>query len=658
MFKPFPMVRIRVVLLKDDERAVLLSLGRQGVLHLTKTVAGQDTAPFVPCDVKPELDRCSKLLERCGQLEHLLAQFGVRRQAEALQNLAPLNEIEAALHALEEQAARQIDHRQRLLAHKKELDAACDQMSGFRDLGVTLDHLDRFSFLHFVMGSLPAGQFKINEDMLGGSAVLHSLPGNKGRQFFLIMTTPQHRQILEDRLHQMNFRQEPFPSFEGMTAEAQYLGRNNERQQVEKELQATEAEMQAFALETGPQLAALCGQISTERQLIEAQQNLPGTQTTLLLTGWTPADIVLALKKDLEEITKGRCVVVINQPDGSPGEQVPVLLHHSGWLHPFQKMVAAFGLPEYHELEPTFFMALSYIFMFGMMFGDAGQGAILVIAGMIALFSSRAVTLRDTGRILVAAGLFSTIFGVLYGSYFGIPNLKRYALWRDPLEGDPLNVMTVAISVGVVVISMGLILNVINQFRRKEVLEGVLGRFGITGIIFYWGALALLTQYDRLQSRRLLGLAVIFFLVLPLLGWIIKSPLNVLLTRGVRPSGEGDSLWVVFAESMVSALEGLILYLANTTSFVRLAAYAMSHAALLMAAFSIAATLKDSIPGGSYWGLTVIILGNLVALILEGVIVAVQAFRLEYYEFFGKFFSGQGQPFSPFSLKGIEKGVL
>ncbi|HBA54534.1 MAG TPA: hypothetical protein DCZ04_08825 [Syntrophorhabdus aromaticivorans] len=102
-------------------------------------------------------------------------------------------------------------------------------------------------------------------------------------------------------------------------------------------------------------------------------------------------------------------------------------------------------------------------------------------------------------------------------------------------------------------------------------------------------------------------------------------------------------------ESCVGAFEAILSYLANTISFVRLAAYAMSHAALLFAAFMLAAEVRGAV-GGSVWSLLVIILGNLIAIVLEGVIASVQALRLEYYEFFGKFFSGGGRPFEPFSL--------
>ena len=103
-------------------------------------------------------------------------------------------------------------------------------------------------------------------------------------------------------------------------------------------------------------------------------------------------------------------------------------------------------------------------------------------------------------------------------------------------------------------------------------------------------------------------------------------------------------------ESCVGAFEAILSYLANTISFVRLAAYAMSHTALLFAAFMVSAEVRDFLIGGGLFSLLVIIFGNIIAIVLEGIIASVQALRLEYYEFFGKFFSGSGQPFEPFRL--------
>jgi len=111
-------------------------------------------------------------------------------------------------------------------------------------------------------------------------------------------------------------------------------------------------------------------------------------------------------------------------------------------------------------------------------------------------------------------------------------------------------------------------------------------------------------------------------------------------------------------ESLIEAFEAALSYLANTISFVRLAAYAMSHSAILMATFAMADTVLDMGAVGGVLYIAVVILGNAIALVLEGVIVAVQVLRLEYYEFFSKFLAGTGLPFRPFSFLGKEKETI
>ena len=208
-----------------------------------------------------------------------------------------------------------------------------------------------------------------------------------------------------------------------------------------------------------------------------------------------------------------------------------------------------------------------------------------------------------------------------------------------------------AIGIGITIISLGLILNVINRFRRGDVIGAILDKFGLVGILFYWGVLVLLINRVAIQSQGLMGVSVILFLIVPIVGWSLKEPIEHFLNHraGERNEASGGMAGAIM-ESCVGAFEAVLSYLANTISFVRLAAYAMSHAALLFAAFMLAEEVRHFPVAGGPLSVLVIILGNLVAIVLEGVIASVQALRLEYYEFFGKFFSGSGQPFEPFSL--------
>jgi V/A-type H+-transporting ATPase subunit I len=292
--------------------------------------------------------------------------------------------------------------------------------------------------------------------------------------------------------------------------------------------------------------------------------------------------------------------------------------------------------------------------MFGIMFGDVGHGGLLAVGGAIAILFAKDGKMRDYGLLVLMAGFSSILFGFVYGSYFGIPSMHSLALWHEPLHA-PVQLMVATIGVGVGLISLGVILNIINLFRRGEFLSGLLDKFGIVGIIFYWGCLLFAVKFSTLSELGMAGLVLVVAIALPLLAVTLKEPLQYALSRRAGHKPHSDNLMMACIESLIEAFEAVLSYLANTISFVRLAAYAMSHAAILMATFAVADAIADTPGVGGVLYVIVVICGNAVALILEGVVVAVQVLRLEYYEFFSKFLPGTGLPFRPFALLDKER---
>jgi V/A-type H+-transporting ATPase subunit I len=656
MFRPVPMMRLKVVILAQDERALLREVGQLGAVQLVRTQAGPDTAPLAPHDRRGELARCERLLNRVGDLRRSL-EIAPQVEDSAGQPEKTLDQAGEIMRRMEGRAGELLQRRQHLLQRWGELAAICERVSSYRGLEIPLDGLDQFSFLHFVTGSLPAENLEKLQGAVSDHVALLPLAEQEGRRPLIAMTSCRGRLALESALAQAGFQPEPLPAVESATVDTLSEANEYEREQVAAALNPLNTELQALAAEYARPLAEIEQLARIERRLLEAEQNFPRTEAAVLLTGWAPTAAAPILDDRLRQITRGRCAIEMTAPENLPEEEIPVLLRHPRLLRPFEMLVTAYGLPKYRELEPTLFVALSYVLMFGMMFGDVGHGALLALGGLIALFAGRTSKLRDGGLLLLFGGLSSMAFGCVYGSCFGLAQFKHYALWHDPLEGDPLRLMQGAIGMGVVMISLGLILNVINRFRRGDVIGGCLDKFGVVGALFYWGALALVTKYAALQSRGLVNLAVIVFLVLPMAGWAFKEPIEYYLSRRAgHPLEPGGGWFAAITESLVGAFEAVLSYLANTISFVRLAAYAMSHAALLVAAFMMAAEVKHFSLGGNVLSVVVIMLGNLVAIALEGIIASVQALRLEYYEFFGKFFSGGGQAFTPFRLVVNEPG--
>jgi len=640
------MMRLSVVVLERDERSVLRELGRLGAVQLVSTPSGQQTAPRPPPDRSREIAVCERIQSRVAELRRSLQVVGLAGESAAPEMTA--ERVEAELAELESKAHALLRRRDHGLRRRGELDGVATQVANLCGLNLPLDAIGRSGFLHFVTGSLPEGALARLD--LGGRAVLLPLPPRGGRESLLAMTTRSRGIPLDDALKSAGFRAARLPPAEGATADELLARMQQERAQSQSEVDRLEVEMRALAAQAAGPLALFEAWAEAERRLLEAEQCSPRTDAAVLIAGWVPDAALPGIRERLLETTGGRCVVEAASPRDVPEAEIPVLLRHSRLLRPFELLVSAYGLPTYRELAPTAFVAVSYVLMFGMMFGDVGHGGVLALGGLVLLLASRAPLNRDLGLLFLFNGLSSAACGVVYGSCFGLPRLKEHALWRDPLEGDPMALMALAIGAGVVLMSLGLLLNIANRLRQRQWLDGLLGKFGVMGVVFYWGALALVAKAASIRAHGWWTPALVVFLGLPVACWGLKEPLELLLRKRAGHASTGDGLAAAVTESLVGAFEGVLLYLALTVSFVRLAAYAMSHAALLMATFTLAAQVERLSAVGPALSVAVVIAGNLVAMVLEGIVASVQALRLEYYEFFGKFFSGEGQPFTPFRL--------
>jgi len=594
------MLRVRCLVLGRDERTVLRALGGAGLLHLIRE-AGPDTAPLPPQAAEETRTAWNRLMERAEDLR-------TRLELPACRPI-PVENPAGALQAMEDQASGLLAHREELQRRGEARSTLAERLQGYLGMGIPQDRIGEGSFLHLALGTLPGGQLPD----LPGRALTLSGPGLGGRLSVAILCPRGERAALEEALRRSGFQGAPLPEGGGGPLDDYIRDLRREAEALTGEEAQAAASLRDFAGSIAAPLAGILDRCRLELGILEAREHCTRTGATVLLQGWVPATDAPGLEACLRASTGGRCVLETVEP--GPEEEAPVLLRPRPLLRPFEALVASYGLPRYRELSPAPFLAVSYLLMFGMMFGDLGHGAVLVLAGLLARRRW-----PDGGLLLLGGGISSATFGAIYGSCFGLARFKDLALWHDPLEGDPLHLMGLAIGFGALMISLGLVLNILNHLRRRDVPGALLDRFGLAGLVFYWGALGLILWRGPLPWPSLA------LPLLPVLAWVLHA-----------------RRWGLTA-ALVEAFEAVLGFLANTISFVRLAAYAMSHAALLAATLMMA----DAVGPSLAW--LVLITGNLAAILLEGIIASVQALRLEYYEFFSKFFSGAGRPFRPFRL--------
>jgi V/A-type H+-transporting ATPase subunit I len=354
-----------------------------------------------------------------------------------------------------------------------------------------------------------------------------------------------------------------------------------------------------------------------------------------VLSGWIPSDTLEEVRGIVAEEAPRSTLMV--DPDSRPlaGRGAPTLLRNLPFVRAFQEIVGMYSLPAYGEIDPSFLVALTFCLFFGFMFGDVGHGAALFLGA--AWLQRRKVLTRSLGIVMKSAGVSSVLFGFLYGSVFGVEKLIP-ALWLSPME-DMNHLLSVAVTTGVIMVSLGLVLNMILRWRERDYGRLLFDGQGLAGLILYWSAAA--WAYFALAGKKVpVPESTLGFL---LLGLVLVILFRDLLARVVlRENVVAESPALHFFE----VLHNLMSFLSNTASFVRLAAFALNHVGLSLAVMMLAHMVRNA-PLGGFWAALILVVGNVVIICLEGLIVFIQTLRLEYYEFFSKFFQGGGRAFRP-----------
>ena len=372
--------------------------------------------------------------------------------------------------------------------------------------------------------------------------------------------------------------------------------------------------------------------------------------TYYILCGWMSKKDADAFIKAVANDKDLHCTV--ENPEDQSQHQPPTKLKNPKLAKPFEMFVRMYGLPEYHEMDPTIFVALTYAFIFGAMFGDVGQGLCLMAGGLL-LYRIKHM---DLAGCISLAGVFSIVFGFLYGSFFGFEDVIP-ALWLKPKEamaslpfiGTLNTVFVVAIAFGMFLILLTMIFHIINGIREKDVEGTVFDTNGIAGFVFYGAVTAVILLFMTGHALPAAGVLVVMF-VIPLIAIAFKEPLGKLVQKkaDAMPKEKGMFLLTSFFE----LFEVILSYFSNTLSFVRIGAFAVSHAAMMEVVLMLAGYTGGGLAGTNW---IVVVLGNVFVCAMEGLIVGIQVLRLEYYEMFSRFYKGSGRPFVPFIKKAENK---
>ncbi|MBW9155067.1 hypothetical protein G9F71_017645 [Clostridium sp. FP2] len=376
-----------------------------------------------------------------------------------------------------------------------------------------------------------------------------------------------------------------------------------------------------------------------EQKSGEIKKSAACTNEFFYLSGWIPKSFMDKFNELLLSFD-GRILTIKKDPNERTNKDIapPTMLINNKLFKPFESMVFMYGVPSYGEIDPTMFFAITYTLMFGAMFGDAGQGLVLLLAGFLL---KNKLGKNNLGGVFERLGISSIVFGFLYGSVFGSETVIPALLIR-PME-DINDILIVAIICGCGFLILAFILGITNSLRRKDLERGLFGKEGLAGFMFYIGALTLIVSVVYKKPLLPITIWIIYFIFFLLL-ILLKQPLaNIILGKKILfEDGAKD----YFIESSFEVVETLLSMFSNTLSFIRVGAFALNHVGLFVA-FSAMASMAKS----GFASVLILILGNIVILCLEGLIVFIQGLRLEYYELFSKYYEGAGVSFEPVKIK-------
>lgn len=378
----------------------------------------------------------------------------------------------------------------------------------------------------------------------------------------------------------------------------------------------------------------------------ELRKNVATVNDRFYMVGFIPKVKETEFDAYFQNVQSVSCV--FKPFDADPMLKPPVKLKNSKFAAPFESFVNMYSLPSYNDIDPTNLVAFTYTILFGIMFGDLGQGLLISLIG---IFLTRFKKM-SFGKILTRIGVSSAFFGIVYGSVFGYENVldPLYKLLFN-MDTKPIHVFDTAttnmllggaIGIGVLLIVISISINIYLGFRNKDYERAVFGHNGIAGLVLYLSAAVGAVCTLLLGVNLFTPLYVIFLIVLPILLIFFREPLGKLAKKrkDIMPHSIGE----FFIENFFELFEYILSYLSNSMSFLRVGGFILSHAGMMAVVMSLSEMVgKGASP-------IVVIIGNLFVMALEGLIVGIQVLRLEFYEIFSRNFEGNGKPFEPITV--------
>lgn len=536
------------------------------------------------------------------------------------------------------------ERRKTLQKQKDDCETGIAQFSHFVDLNVDVDKLFECEFVKVRFGHMPKDSYTRMSAHKENDYTVFIPCSTDTTDYWGVYCAPrEHIEEVDLMFASLHFERLRVPDGVGTPQEV-IDGIKDDIERFDKEIEVLDKEINECWSKNGEKIYETYEQISGLNTLFELRRYAAYRGNYFFYAGWVPVGAVQSFEKAISAVDGLICET--DEPESEENLTPPVKLKNPKIFRPFEYFVNMYGMPSYSDIDVTAFVAITYTLLFGIMFADLGQGLVLAIGGALLWKLKK----NELARIIVPCGISSCVFGFVFGSVFGYEEALDPVYHALGWAGKPISVMdsvtTVllfAIGIGVTLVIVAMVLNMYACIKRKHFGEAIFGQNGLVGILLYISGVLFVISF--MTRKQVLPNNIVFTVmgITALLLYVREIPIGLIdHPDNWKPESWGE----FFMQNFFELFEFILSYFSNTVSFLRVGAFVIVHASMMMVVFTL---------GGGGKNIPVIILGNIVVIALEGLLTGIQGLRLEFYEMFSRFYDGGGRPFESVRAKLAER---
>lgn len=522
--------------------------------------------------------------------------------------------------------------------------AAVKQLNHLKGMNADFEQIFNCEYTHLRLGKLPIDSYE--KLSYYQDEVFFFIPFDKDKQFYwgMYFCAEKDKEIIDEIFQTLYFERVYVPDFVQGTPEKEFEELNDIVNRRSLRAEQIDEELAQLSVTKKDEILEVYYQLAFRENTFGLRKNVAASHGKFYMKGFVPKAQAKSFKERFKDM--GRISVMLLPANSEPDLTPPTKLRNGWFSRPYAAVVGMYGMPAYNGINPTLFVALSFTVLFGIMFGDLGQGLVIFLAG---LFMSLKLK-NQYGGLLTRCGLSSMVFGFMFGSFFGFEDKLDPIYEALGWEGKPIEIfdqtsfiLISAVAIGAFIILISMLMNIAAGFKQRNYEKAIFGCNGIAGIVFYSSVITAVV--GRFIGKTFTTpLYVVFLIVIPLICIFCRVPFSIAakyrrwqLSEDPEEGGIGNFI----VENFFEMFEFLLSYVSNTLSFLRVGGFVLCHAGMMLVVMTLMNGFSAAVQP------IVLVIGNIFVMAMEGMIVAIQLIRLEFYEVFSRFYEGDGKPFEP-----------